>query len=210
MLTLGKEQLSNEELLAILLKTGTKEYSSKDLAILLLKEVGSLSQLKTLTFHNLRKIKGIGNVKAATILALIELAKRMNSDFITLQNQKLNSTQIVFLYYQKKFEGIKQEQFYAVYLDNQKTVICEKLLFQGTLNYSLVHPREIFKEAVLVSASAILCIHNHPSGNCSPSKEDIKLTEKLRAIGELMGIPILDHLIIGIDQYYSFFEAKAW
>ena len=98
-----------------------------------------------------------------------------------------------------------QEHFYAVYLDSQKTVIKEKLLFIGTLNYSMIHPREIFKEGLLVNAASIICIHNHPSKDITPSIQDKKITEKLKEIGYLLNIPILDHLIIG-KGYYSFYE----
>ena len=99
-----------------------------------------------------------------------------------------------------------QECFYAVYLDASKKIISIKLLFKGTLDRSLVHPREIFKEAYLLCSSSIICIHNHPSGNVEPSKADKILTSQLLEIGNLHGIPIIDHLIIGKDEYYSFFE----
>ena len=99
-----------------------------------------------------------------------------------------------------------QECFYAVYLDASKKVIKVKLLFKGTLDHSLVHPRELFKEAYLLSASSIICVHNHPSGNITPSKEDKMLTSNLVRIGLIHGIPIIDHLIIGKNNYYSFFE----
>ena len=91
-------------------------------------------------------------------------------------------------------------------MDTNKVVICEKLIFIGTLDYSVVHPREVFKEAILVSASSIICIHNHPSGNVVPSKNDIEITNRLISVGELLGIKVIDHVIIGSDKYYSFLE----
>ena len=103
-------------------------------------------------------------------------------------------------------ESKKQEHFYCIYLDAQKKIIRDKLLFIGTLNQSLVHPREIFKEAYLLSATYIICIHNHPSGDASPSSNDIQLTKKVKEIGDIHGIGILDHIIIGDNNYYSFYE----
>ena len=102
----------------------------------------------------------------------------------------------------------KQEEFICIYLDNKKKYISKKKLFVGTINSSIVHPREIFKEAYLLSASFIICIHNHPSGDSTPSKEDIVLTYKIKELGELHAIPLVDHLIIGNDSYFSFYENK--
>ena len=98
------------------------------------------------------------------------------------------------------------KHFYVVYLDSAKNVIADKLLFIGTINYSVVHPREIFKEAYLLSASAIICVHNHPSGSIFPSKEDLNITANIESIGKLLGIKLVDHIIIGNNQYYSFLE----
>ena len=119
---------------------------------------------------------------------------------------QITSTDIVFEYYRDLFFNKKQEYFYCVFLDTNKVVICEKLIFIGTLDYSVVHPREVFKEAILVSASSIICIHNHPSGNVVPSKNDIEITNRLISVGELLGIKVIDHVIIGSDKYYSFLE----
>lgn len=206
LIELGTENLSNEELLAIILKTGTKNNSAKILAMQILKEIKKIQNLKYITYDDLKKIKGIGNSKAASILALIELSKRINNNQSSIQKIKLSNTIVVFDYFKKKLDGKMQEHFYVIYLDNHTKIIKEKLLFIGTLNYSLVHPREIFKEALLVNASSIICVHNHPSGNCNPSKEDINITRKLIELGKNLGINIIDHIIIGIDKYYSFYE----
>lgn len=200
----GVSKLSNEELLAILLKTGTKDKSAKDLANDLLIKIGSVKSLEDMNYYLLSKIKGIGEAKACTILTAIELGKRVNEDVTSLNNFQINSAELVYKYFKNLFRNKKQEFFYAVYLDNKKKVIDTKLLFIGTLNYSLVHPREIFKEALICSASTIICIHNHPSGNIEPSKEDVELTDRLSNIGKMIGIPIIDHLIIGNNKYYSF------
>ena len=194
----GEENLTNEELIAILLKTGNKGSSSKNLATILLNEVGGVK--------NLKNIKGIGVVKAATIISCIELSKRMNKKIETLNNLKLTSPDIVFEYFKDKLSDKKQEYFYTLYLDNNKKIISEKLHYIGTINHSLIHPREIYKEAYLCSASSIILIHNHPSGNITPSKEDISITNNLKEIGKLFGIEIVDHIIIGNYNYFSFIE----
>ena len=201
----GKESLSNEELLSIILKTGTKNYSVKTLAKLLLKEINNINDLKDITINKLMSIKGIGKVKAIEILAALELGKRVyylkdNNDI------KLNSIDKIFEYFRYMLMYEHQENFIAVYLDSTLRLIAYKILFKGTLNTSIVHPREIFKYAFLESAYSIVIIHNHPSGEVIPSKQDVELTNKLFEIGSLMGIPILDHIIIGKDKCYSFYE----
>ena len=154
----------------------------------------------------LTKIKGIGFIKGCTIMACIELGKRINREIDDLCGEKLTSTTVAYKYFKDKIGDKKQEYFYAIYLDNSKKIITEKLLFIGTINYSLVHPREIFKEAYILGASAIICVHNHPSGNVIPSSEDYNITKNLIEIGNIMGIKIVDHLIIGKNNYYSFLE----
>ena len=203
LLMYGADSLSNEELLSILIKTGNREDSAKDLALKVLSEVsGNISDIN---YQKLSKVKGIGSIKSAVILAALELGRRSNC-LKSLNNIKITSASIVFDYYRNIFLNKKQEYFYCVYLDSNKVVISEKLLFIGTLDYSLVHPREVFKEAISVSASSIICIHNHPSGNVMPSRNDIEITKRLIEIGEMLGIRVVDHVIIGIDKYYSFLE----
>lgn len=202
----GVENLSNEELLAIIFKTGTRGLSSKDLGSFLLSQIGDLNSLNKINYETLKKIKGIGQSKACNLLAAIELGKRINREVDNIINIKLNSSDLVFKYYRDKLKNIKQEYFFCIYLDNNKKVIRDKLLFIGTLNYSLVHPREVFKESYLLSASAIILVHNHPSGIVTPSKQDIEITNNLINIGTLLGIPVIDHIIIGNNNYYSFVQ----
>ncbi len=202
----GVENISDEELLAIILKTGTKEVSAKTLANILLNNIGGIKNLKDITLNKLKQIKGIGVVKASTIIACVELSKRINKKIDTIYNVKITSPDIIYNYFKDKFEGKKQEYFYAVYLDSDKKIIQEKLHFIGTINHSLIHPREIYKYAYLCSASAIILVHNHPSGNITPSKEDISTTNNLNEIGNLFGIKIIDHVIVGNDGYFSFVE----
>lgn len=202
----GVESLSNEELLAILLKTGTKERSVKELALELLKELNDIHSLKDINIEKITKIKGIGKIKAATLISAIELGNRINRKIDSINNIKITNSKIVFDYFKEIIGDKTQEYFYCIYLDNSKKVIKNKMLFLGTLNYSTVHPREIFKEAYLSGASSIICIHNHPSGNIKPSREDIELTNNLIKVGMLLGIKIDDHIIIGKNDYFSLFE----
>ena len=154
--------------------------------------------------NSLKQIDGIGEVKAIKILASIELGKRVYLDN-NLVNIKMDTPEKIYNYMKSEVEGKNQEYFYAIYLDSKKNLIDKKLLFIGTLNKSIVHPREIFKYAYLLSASSIICVHNHPSGDTIPSKEDLNLTKALVEIGKMQGINIIDHVIIG-KNYYSLYQ----
>ena len=201
----GVESLSNSELLSIILRCGTKDKSVKDLSLELISLVGDISNFKDLTLNKLLSIKGIGYVKAIELISVIEFSKRM---YISSEKNliKINSCLDVFKYYKDLFLDKKQELFYCLYLNNKNYVIERKLLFMGTINKSVVHPREIFKYAYLSSASGIICIHNHPSGDVNPSLEDKRLTKALVDIGTVQNIPVLDHVIIGSNNYFSFME----
>ena len=202
----GASSLTNEELLAILIRTGTSNRNAKELATQILKEVSDIGQLSNMNYSTINKIKGIGNKKSCVILSAIELGLRINNYRPSIINQTFNSSNIVYTYYQSKLYDKKQEYFYVIYLDNAKKIIKEKLLFIGTINYSIVHPREVFKEAYLCSASSIICVHNHPTGNVNPSKEDIEITKNLYNVGLLLGIKLVDHVIVGSNNYFSFLE----
>ena len=202
----GKENLSDSELLAILLKTGTKGESVLELAIRVLKKLGSLDKLKDVSFDNLKTIKGIGDAKAVELLVLSELSKRIYYKNSNVLKEKYTTPESIYEKNKYLFDNLKQEYFYCLYLNSKKELIERKLLFMGTLNKSVVHPREIFKEAYMLSASSIVCMHNHPSGNYNPSSEDINLTNSLVKLGQINGIPVIDHLIITDEGYYSFYE----
>ncbi|MEI3508414.1 MAG: DNA repair protein RadC [Bacilli bacterium] len=201
----GVSSLSDEELLSIVLKTGTKDMSAKVLASKLLKEIGHIQNLKHITYHELINIKGIGAAKACLILATIELSRRVSVKQDKIIDVKIKSPEVVYEYY-KSIVSSSQENFYCLYLNSGKKVLKEKLLFVGTVNHSMVHPRDIFKEAYLLNATAVICVHNHPSGDVRPSIEDINVTQRLNQIGVLMGIKLVDHVIIGENKYYSFLE----
>ena len=202
----GVENLSNKELISIILKTGTKEKNVSDLALDILNNY-SLSDLKNISINNLIKIKGIGEVKAIELVASIELGKRI---FLKEKTNKkeLTSPKEIYKYTKYLFHDKKQEYFYALYFNNKQQLLNAKLLFIGTINQSITHPREVFKEAYLLSASSIICLHNHPSNDTTPSKADITFTKALIEIGKIQNIPILDHIIVGDDNYYSFYEHK--
>ena len=202
---LGCENVSTSELLSILLSNGVKDKNVMELSFELLAKLDSIHDLATIGKDELCSIKGIGEAKAAVILAAIELGKRI---FLTKNEKKvkLNTAQDVFEYSKYLFQDKKQELFYCFYVDQTRTLITSKLLFKGTMDRSSVHPREVFKEAYKVSACGIICVHNHPSGNVMPSGKDIEFTKDLIKIGKLQGIFILDHLIVSEHKYYSFGE----
>lgn len=204
MMKYGPEQLNNEELLTILLGSGTPKGTVREIASSILKETNGLMHLEELGMEQLLGIDGIGVAKACILLASLELGKRAHIE--ELENKTIDHAELVYHYYHERLEKKKQEYFYCIYLDQKKKMIKDKLLFIGTLNQSLVHPREIFKEACILSASSIICVHNHPSGQVLPSREDYELTKRLVATGRMMGIPVVDHIIIGKVHYYSFFE----
>lgn len=205
LLNVGASSLSNEELLSIILKTGTKNISVKDLSRTVLNEIHDITNLRDITYNKLIKIKGIGSVKAIELLASLELGRRVY--YTSLKDKvKLNNSSLIFNYFKNLFINETQENFYALYLNTKMELISYKLLFKGTINTSVVHPREIFRHAFLESAYSVIVIHNHPSNNTTPSNEDTEFTNKLFEIGNIMSIPLLDHIIIGKDNYYSFYE----
>ncbi len=201
----GSENLSNEELISIILKTGNRKYSVKEVSLKLLETLGDITKLKDVGISSLMNTPGIGRVKATELKAAIELGKRVytnNND----KKVKLNNALSIYNYFKNIIGDKKQEYFYVVYLDTKGNYLNKKCLFIGTINTSMIHPREIFKEAYLLSASGIICIHNHPSGDPSPSREDIIMTMKIKEISIMHGINLLDHVIIGNNSYYSFYD----
>ena len=202
----GSENLSDEELISIILKTGTKGMSVKEVSLKLLENVGDIRKLKDIGINTLMRINGIGRVKAIEIKAAIELGRRIYIENNKLNGVILNNSLKIYEYFKDLVGNKKQEYFYTVYVDTKGRYIDKKCLFVGTINNSIIHPREIFKEAYLLSANGIICIHNHPSGDPTPSKEDMMITRKIKEIAVIHGIRLVDHIIVGIDSYYSFYE----
>ena len=205
MLSQGARYLSHAELLAILINTGRKGSSSLDIANELLKSVGNLKELKALSINDLNKIKGVGLYKALILKAAFELGERIHSGSVDDKIQ-ITSPKDVADFMMGQMEHLKQEKFIVLFLNSKNIVIKKKTIFIGTLNASIVHPREIFSEAIKCASNAIIVLHNHPSGDTTPSNEDIKTTETLRESGQLLGIDLLDHVIIGDHEYLSMVE----
>lgn len=201
----GVENISNEDLISIILKTGTKNISVKDVANNILKEIENIQDLKNLTLNKLIKIKGIGKVKAIELLSAIELGKRVYKEEKKIY-KKIKNSNDVYRYMNNKLLHKTKEYFYVIYLDTKSNIIETKLLFIGGLNECVIDIREIFKNAHLLCAASFICIHNHPSGDPNPSKEDDINTIELIKIGKLQRILLKDHIIIGNNKYYSYYE----
>lgn len=205
LLSHGASHLSHAELLAILINTGRKGSSSIDIANELLKSVDNLKELKMLSINDLNKIKGVGLYKALILKAAFELGERMHSGSVDDKIQ-ISSPKDVADFMMGKMEHLTQEKFIALFLNSKNVIIKQKTIFVGTLNSSIVHPREIFSEAIKCASNAIIVLHNHPSGDVTPSNEDIKSTERLKKCGQVLGIDLLDHIIIGDHTYLSMVE----
>ncbi len=206
LLNSSAEDLSDAELLAILLATGYKRLSALDLAKQLLARFDNdLEKFLTAPPEELMTIKGVGVAKAITIKAAYSLSKRVIiTDFKS--KVQVNSTLIILKKYVPKLIDLKVEHFYAIYLNSANHIIKETKVSEGILNASLVHPREVFKDAILNTAARIILIHNHPSGNPQPSVQDKEITKQLQDAGKIMGIEILDHIIIAGNRHFSFAE----
>ena len=206
LLRVGVENLTDVELLTIVISTGSKNLSSYEIALRLLKNY-NLNTIFDLGIDTLSKEEGIGLAKAIKIKASIELGRR---SVLTknIDHKRYVCPEDIYNYVKGIFTDLKQEKFYTIYLNNKNEIIETKLLFMGTIDRSVVHPRDIFKYAYLLSASSIICVHNHPSDDVEPSFEDIRVTKALEKLGELAGIPIIDHLIVGRTNYYSFKDNK--
>ena len=196
----GVSYLSDSELLALLLEKGTKGEGVVDLSHRLINTHG-LCSLNSLSLAELMKLKGIGIAKACKIIASFELSRRVSSGKII--GKKIDSAADVASYYTPKLKDLKKEHFYALLLDSKNRIIKEELISVGTLNSSLVHPREVFKSAIKESANAIILVHNHPSGDCEASESDKETTIRLLAIGRILNIQLVDHIIIGNDTWKS-------
>lgn len=205
MMSYGADALSHAELLAILIRTGTKNQSAVDLSASVLQQCGSLRKLIDMSVEELTSIKGIGQAKALQVLAGIELGKRVARSSLG-EVVTVRSPHDAAMYIMEDMRYLKKEHFVCLFLNTKNHIIGKETLSIGTLNASLVHPREVFRAAIRVSSASIICIHNHPSGDPTPSTEDIQITKRLAEAGSLIGIEILDHLIIGDGIFVSLKE----
>lgn len=201
----GPQSLSNHELLAILLRTGTKEESVLQLSNRLLTNFEGLRLLKAATLEEITEIKGIGQAKAIQILAAVEIGRRI-ANLNYNERYVIRSPEDGANYVMNDMRFLSQEHFVCLYLNTKNQVLHKQTIFIGSLNASIVHPREVFREALKRSVASIICLHNHPSGDPAPSREDIEVTKRLVECGKMLGIELLDHLIIGENKFVSLKE----
>lgn len=204
----GADVMADSDLLAILLRSGPRGCSTLDLARTLLAHFdGRLDQLALAEINELKKVKGIGPAKAAELKACFSLARRL-AKRLEPASLKLNAPSLVAEYLYDVYYGMKQEEVRVILLDTRNQLIANRLVTRGTLTASQVHPREVFRPAIREAAARIILAHNHPSGDPSPSKQDIAVTASIYESGEIIGIPLVDHVIIGSksehgDQFYT-------
>ncbi|MGN1397761.1 MAG: DNA repair protein RadC [Streptococcus gallolyticus] len=202
---LGAEHLSNQELLSILLRTGTKTTPVLEVANQILKNLDSLADFQHLSLQELQKINGIGYVKSIEIKAMIELAKRISkAEYV--QKERIMSSERLARKMMLELSDQKQEHLVAIYLDTQNRIIEQRTIFIGSVRRSIAEPREILYYACKNMATSIIIVHNHPSGSPAPSENDLQFTQKMKRACEDIGIICLDHIVIGKYQYYSFRE----
>lgn len=203
---IGAKGLSDHELLAIILRTGTRERPVMDLAQAVLNQFETLYELKMASIEELQKIKGIGKIKATEILAVLELGQRLTQakqpKFGHVTGSKDLGEMMI-----DELKDLQQEHLIGIFLNNRNEIIRKETLFIGSLNQSIAHPREIFRAAVKYSAARIVLVHNHPSGDVKPSTQDIMFTDRVMESGRLLGIDVIDHLIIGHETYFSIRES---
>jgi DNA repair protein RadC len=202
---LGPQSLSNHELIAILLRTGSKEESVLQLSNRLLTQFEGLRLLKSASLEEMTEIKGIGHAKAIQVLAAVELGRRV-SNLAYNERYIIRSPEDGAKYMMNDMRFLTQEHFVCLYLNTKNQVIHKHTVFIGSLNASIVHPREVYREALKRSAASIIALHNHPSGDPAPSREDIEVTKRLAECGKIIGIDLLDHLIIGENKFVSLKE----
>lgn len=205
MMHYGAESLSQAELLAILLRTGTRRESAIHIAQQMLGKIGGLRGLVDLSIEELTEINGIGPAKAIQLKAGIELGRRLANSRFTMP-VIIRSPQDAAEILTEQLRYLQKEHFVCLFLNTKNHVIGQETLSMGSLNASIVHPREVFRAAIKCSSASIICAHNHPSGDPTPSPEDISLTSRLLKAGEIVGIEVLDHLIIGDNGFVSLKE----
>jgi DNA repair protein RadC len=206
LLTYGAESLSNSELLAIILRTGSQGENVLQLSGRLLAELEGLDGLLSANFNDITALKGIKGGKASQILALSELFKRFKTLKSMKKDVKINSPRDLAELLMGEMSELTQEVLKVVLLSTKNIIIGTKDVFKGSLNSSIVHPREIFKQAIDKNSASIIICHNHPSGDPSPSKEDINITLRIKECGNIIGIKLVDHIIIGNNKFVSLKE----
>ncbi len=203
LLKLGAEALSAQEILALILGRGIRGESVMVTAQRLLSQFGNLQGIANTSVEELSEIRGIGPAKVTQLKAAFELSKRLEGYPDTERKVVIKKPEDVLSQVKNRLKGKKKEYFLILLLDTRNQLIGVTTVSMGSLDSSIVHPREVFKEAISASAAAVIMVHNHPSGDLQPSKEDIELTKRLAKVGEIMGIDILDHIIVCGENYLS-------
>ena len=201
----GVKALSNQELLAILLRTGTRQASVFEIAQKVLSNLSSLTDLKKMTLQELQSLSGIGRVKAIELQAMIELGHRIHKHD-TLEMESILSSQKLAKKMQQELGDKKQEHLVALYLNTQNQIIHQQTIFIGSATRSIAEPREILHYAIKHMATSLILVHNHPSGAVAPSRNDDHVTKLVKEACDLMGIVLLDHLIVSHSSYFSYRE----
>jgi len=203
----GSSSLSDAEIIAILIGSGTREKSAVELCREILRSVDNdLNKLARLTIHDLMKFKGIGEAKAITIAAALELSRRKKSDKDSNSNF-VNTSKDAFNAVRHFYEDLNHEEFHVIILSRANKIIAVELISKGGLNATVADGKVIFKKALEKGASSIILCHNHPSGNLKPSDVDIDLTKKMKSFGAFIDMPVLDHIIVADQSYYSFADS---
>ena len=201
----GADNLSNEDLLSIILRTGTKEKNVKLLSQEVLTKIKNVEDLNNLSLNELTGIKGLGKVKAITIMAALELGKRVANKTIE-ERLLLNNVKVIHDYFANLISDKKHEELLIILLDRKKRLLSYQVMYRGTFDELAASPKEIFNYAIKEEASGIIVMHNHPSGDINPSEADINMTNNLITTGRIVGIHLLDHIITNGKEYYSFFD----
>ena len=205
----GVQSLSDTELLAVFISSGSRKKSCVQLAYDLIKHLGDLRAILNATAQNFKEIPGLGEVRYLQLQAVKEICRR--SDFIHLQKDtQITNSKQTYAYLKKRLRDYKNETFAALYLDNQHRIIAYEELFSGTINSATVHPRPIIERVLQLNAAALILAHNHPSGVSDASHQDLEVTERIRDALELVDARLLDHIVIGDNEVYSIIAECKW
>lgn len=205
----GVQSLSDAELLAVFISSGSNKKSCMQLAVDLLKHLGDLRAILNADQYRFKQVPGLGNVRYAQLQAVKEMCRR--SDFIQLQKEtQITNSKQTYAYLKKRLRDYKNETFAAIFLDNQHRIITYEELFFGTINTASIHPRPIIERVLQLNAAALILAHNHPSGISNASQQDIIATERIRSALELVDARLLDHVVIGDNEVYSIIAESKW